>query len=103
MSAQHPSDLFHRLQATAHGPEAPIVEKSSRPDHGFVLPEMGQGLLQFPGARRGQLAGQQGIEFLSRPPANPAAAAQQGPARVLEPLGRSLVFRPQASGFGART
>jgi hypothetical protein len=48
MGARHPGHLSHRFQTTTHGPEAPIVEKAAGPDHGFVLPEIGEGLLQIP-------------------------------------------------------
>src|ERR1019366_2397437 len=75
MGAQHPGHLFHRFQTATHGPGAPIVEKATGPDHGFVVPEIGEGLLQIPGPCGGQLAGQQGIELLPNPPAYPAAAA----------------------------
>jgi hypothetical protein len=71
MGAQHPGHPFHRFETATHGPEAPIVEKAAGPDHGFVLPEMGEGLLQIPGPCGGQLAGQQGIELLPGPPAYP--------------------------------
>ena len=46
MGAQHPGNLFHRFQTAPHGPKAPIVEKGSGPHLGFVLPEMGEGLLR---------------------------------------------------------
>jgi hypothetical protein len=75
MGAQHPGHLFHWLQAAPHGPEAPIVEKAAGPDHGFVLPEVGEGLLQVPGPCGGQFAGEQGIELLPGSPTHPAAAA----------------------------
>ena len=75
VGAQHPGHLFHRFQTATHGPGAPIVEKATGPDHGFVLPEIGEGLLQIPGPCGGQFAGQQGIELLPNPPAYPAAAA----------------------------
>ncbi len=45
MGAQHPGHLFHRFQTAPHGPETPIVKKGSGPHLGFVLPEMGEGLL----------------------------------------------------------
>src|ERR1035437_821153 len=74
MGAQHAGHPFHRFQTAPHGPGAPVVEKSAGPDHGFVLPEMGKGLLQIPGPCGGQLAGEQGIELLPSSPAYPAAA-----------------------------
>jgi hypothetical protein len=40
--AHHPGHLLPRFQTAARGPE---VEKGSRPDHRFVLPEVGEGLL----------------------------------------------------------
>ena len=49
MGAQHPGYPFHGFQAATHGPGAPIVEKAAGPDHGFVVPEMGEGFLQIPG------------------------------------------------------
>src|ERR1700676_1754888 len=76
MCAQHPGYLFHRFQTAPHGPEAPVVEKAAGPDHGLVLPEIGEGFLQIPGPCGGQLTGQQGIELLPSPPAYPAAAAE---------------------------
>src|SRR5258708_6104943 len=45
MGAQHAGHSFHRFQMATHGPEAPIVEKAAGPDHGFVVPEIGEGLL----------------------------------------------------------
>src|ERR1017187_1460625 len=75
MGAQHPGHLFHRFQTAPHGPEAPVVEKATGPHLGFVLPEMGEGLLQLPGACGGQFAGEQGIQLLPGSPAYPAAAA----------------------------
>jgi len=65
MGAQHPGHLFHRFQTAPHGPEAPIVEKAAGPHLGFVLPEMGEGLLQIPGPCGGQFAGEQGIELFA--------------------------------------
>src|SRR5215472_11804426 len=65
MSAEHSGYLLHRFQAAAHRPVAPIVEKGSRPDYGSVVPEVGESLLQLPGPRGGQLAGEQGVEFLA--------------------------------------
>jgi len=76
MGAEHPGHLFHGFESAAHGAEAPVVEKGAGPDDGFVVPEMGEGLLQVPGPRRGQLAGKQGIELLSSVSADPAAAAE---------------------------
>jgi len=58
VGAQHASNFLHRLQTATHGPIAPVVKKSSSPDHGFVAPEVEEGFLQLPGAGRGQLAGQ---------------------------------------------
>src|SRR5450756_1001026 len=75
MGAQHAGHPFHRFQTATHGPGAPIVEKGAGPNHGFVVPEMGEGLLQIPGPCGGQLAGKQGFELLPSPPAYPAAAA----------------------------
>src|SRR5450756_1249000 len=75
MGAQHAGHPFHRFQTATRGPGAPIVEKGAGPNHGFVVPEMGEGLLQIPGRCGGQLAGEQGIELLPGPPAYPAAAA----------------------------
>src|ERR1035437_1067291 len=75
MGPQHPGHPFDRLQFAAHGPEAPIVEKGPGPDRGFVPPEMSEGLLQIPGPGGGQLAGEQGMEFLPGSPAYPAASA----------------------------
>src|ERR1017187_8662052 len=75
MGPQHPGHPFDRLQVAAHGPEAPIVEKGPGPDRGFVPPEMSEGLLQIPGPGGGQLAGEQGMEFLPGSPAYPAASA----------------------------
>src|SRR6266568_2534849 len=76
MCTQHPGYLFHRFQTAAHGPEAPVVEKAASPEHGLVLPEIGEGFLQIPGSCGGQLAGQQGIELLPSPPAYPIATAE---------------------------
>ena len=50
VGAQHASDFLHRLQTATHGPIAPVVKKSSNPDHGFVAPEVEEGFLQLPGA-----------------------------------------------------
>src|ERR1019366_8936683 len=58
VGAQHESDCLHRLQTATHGPIAPVVKKSSSPDHGLVTPEVEEGFLQLPSASRGQLAGQ---------------------------------------------
>ena len=55
MGAQHAGHLFHRFESATHGPEAPIVEKAAGPGHGFVVPEIGEGLLQIPGPCGGQL------------------------------------------------
>src|ERR1019366_6420639 len=70
-----PKPFPEALQFAAHGPEAPIVEKGPGPDRGFVPPEMSEGLLQIPGPGGGQLAGEQGMEFLPGSPAYPAASA----------------------------
>jgi len=75
MCAQHPSSLFHRFESAAHGPGAPIVEKAAGPNHGFVMPEIGEGIFQLPGPCSSQLASEQGIELLPGAPAYPAAAA----------------------------
>src|ERR1035441_4384855 len=75
MGAQHLGYLLHRFESAAHGPEAPIVEKAAGPDHGFVLPEIGEDLLQLPSPCGGQLAGQQGIELLPSSSAYATAAA----------------------------
>src|SRR5674476_747995 len=56
MGTQHPGHLFHWLQAAPHGPEAPIIEKAAGTDHGFVIPKVGEGLLQVPGPCGGQFA-----------------------------------------------
>jgi hypothetical protein len=45
MGLQHPGYLLHRFQTAMQSPEAPIVEKGAGPQHGFVLPEMREGLL----------------------------------------------------------
>src|SRR5262249_20891651 len=92
MSAQHAGHLFHRFQTAPHRAVAPIVEKGSCPDYGSVLPEVGKSLFQLPGPRGGQLAGQQGVEFLGGSPAYPAGAAEQGPADMVEPLAGFLTF-----------
>src|SRR5450759_1593581 len=42
MGAQHPDHLLHRFESAPHGPEAPVVKKAACPDHGFVLPEIGE-------------------------------------------------------------
>src|SRR5208283_2226759 len=91
------SDFLHRLQTATHGPIAPVVKKSSRPDHGFVAPEVGEGFLQLPGASRGQL----GVKLLPGPSTDPAAPAQQRPAHVLELLRLLLAVPPQACALGA--
>src|ERR1017187_7378702 len=67
----------------------------------LVAPEMAEGLLEVPSPGRGQLAGQQGVELLARPPADAAAPAQQHPAQVLEALRLLRTLRPQAGAFGA--
>src|SRR5450755_2109943 len=68
-----------RWRSSAHAvrtqPESTIVEKTAGPHLGFVLPEMGEGLLQVPGPCGGQFAGEQGIQLLPGSPAHPAAAA----------------------------
>ena len=75
MGAKHPGDLFHGFQTATHGPGAPIVEEAAGPNHGFVMPEIGEGILQLPGPCSSQLASQQRIELLPSPAAYPAAAA----------------------------
>ena len=78
-----------------------IVEISASPDHGFVVLEIVKGLFQIPGARGGQLTGQQRIQLLPGPSTRAAAAAQEGPAHMLEPLGGCLACGPQADALGA--
>ena len=53
MSAKHAGNFHHRLQAAAHGAQAPVVEKGLRPQNGFVLPKMVEGFLQLSGSSRG--------------------------------------------------
>jgi len=53
-----------------------VVEEGAGPDHGPLAPEIAKGFLQLPGAGRGQLARQQGLEFLPSPPAYAVAATQ---------------------------
>ena len=65
MDAQHACYLFHRFEAAAHGTGTPTIEKALGPEQRFVVPEMGEGFLQFPGPCRGQFAGEQGVELLS--------------------------------------
>src|SRR5262245_40024127 len=43
MCAQHPGYLLHGFQTAPHGSETPVVEKAAGPDHGLVLPEIGEG------------------------------------------------------------
>src|ERR1039457_3419249 len=62
---------------------------------------MAEGFLELPGPCRSQLAGQQRVEFLSRPPADAAAPAQQRPAQVLEALRLRRALRPEAGAFCA--
>ena len=100
MGPQHPSHFLHRPQAAAHRPPGPVVEKGSGPGGGAVLPEMREDLLQRRGPSRLELAGQQGVQPLPRPPTHPAATTQQGPAGVLELLGGRLACRSQTYRLG---
>ena len=76
MGAQHPGHSLHRLQPAAHRTVTPIVQEAPGPDHGFVLPEVGERFLQFPGASGGQFAGQQDIELLACSSAYPTGATE---------------------------
>ena len=55
--AQHPGDLLHRLESAAHGQRAPVIQKGSGPDIGFVVPEVLEGFLESPGPSGRQFAG----------------------------------------------
>jgi hypothetical protein len=83
VGTKHAGSFLHRLQTAAHRPQAPRVEKGSRPEDGAVGPEVGEGFLQLPGPGGGELAGQQGLELLPGPPPYSTAPAQPRPALAL--------------------
>jgi len=101
MRAQHAGDFLHRFQATAQGAEAPIVQKGLGPDYGAVSPEVGEGLLQLPGSRCGQLAEKQGMELLPGAPTHPTATPQERPTHMLQSLRRILSPRPETGTLPA--
>lgn len=99
MRAKHAGDLLHGLDAAAHGPLAPIIQKATSPVHRPIGPEVLECFLPIPRPSGGQAARQQAFQFGPGATANATATAQQLPAHFLEALGQRATS--QAAGLFA--
>src|SRR5215469_18773334 len=101
VGAQHARNSVHRFQPAAHGSSTPNLEKSSRPGHMSVTPEVFEALLQLPSSAGGQLTPKQTHKLLPRAPPERTATTQQLPAHVFQLLGFGFACRPQARALAS--